>query len=139
MATATRRSIAAIAIMALVAVINLLGPTTAAAQCTTYTVTNNTRCDLILVVYNAAGDLVKFRLPASSATPITLPRGFGAPVGIITAGGAQVPFGRDRCTPCASIPTGRDGDGCCATICPDLNAPTRCALVIEPCSGRCIQ
>ncbi len=139
MATAIRRSIAAIAFMALVAVVNLLGPTTASAQCTTYTITNNTRCDLILVVYNAAGDLAKFRLPASSPTSITLPRGFGAPVGIITAGGAQVPYDRTGCTPCASIPTGRDGAGCCATICRDPNAPTRCALVIEPCSGRCIQ
>ncbi len=138
MATAILRSIASIAIVALAAIINLLGTATAAAQCTTYTVTNNTGCDLTLVVYNAAGATASFDIPSPRGT-ITLPRGFGAVVGIVSREGTKVPYDRRAggCTECVKIATWGHSVGCCATVCPDPTG-TPCSLVIQPCVSHCI-
>ncbi len=137
MTTAIRRSIAAIAIVALVAIMELLGAATAAAQCRTYMITNNTRCVLTLTLYNANGATASFQIPTAGAT-IALPRGFGAPVGIISNAGTRIPFNSlGGCTPCTAIPTPTHDVGCCATVCPDPSGTTDCALVINSCAARC--
>jgi len=138
MTTAIRRSITAIAIVALAALANLLGATSAQAQCRSYNVANRTTCDLIITVYNSLGNVASYKAPAGTTITATLPATFGTPLGIVTAAGAHVPFDpQTGCTTCAAFPGLNGGPSCCATLCPNpLGA--RCSLVLAPCSAPCI-
>ncbi len=138
MSAAIRTSIAAIAIVALITLVGLLSATTASAQCTTYTVINETRCELNLILYDGDGDVAGFHIYPTGAT-ITLPPGFDMPAGFISNAGTNMPFDLGSwCTPCASISGWFETPSCCAIACTiDKASGDGCIITLKPCRFRC--
>jgi hypothetical protein len=131
--TATiNRSIGALAIAAILALVTFLAPATARSQCTAYTITNNTACTVNITFYSGASLHTIFGITPGTANYPAPPF---VPAGIVTARGNFVTLPA-ACTGCITLRRTGSTTFCCATLC----SPTACSFIINPvaCSATCL-
>lgn len=126
-----------LAAAAVIALLSLLAPSGARAQCTSLTFTNNTSCTLDVTLYDASMGTYTFTNipPGGSMKPF--PAGFTA-VGLLTVKGNMV-TNPVSCQNCVTLHvTGAPaGVYCCATLCFRPN----CQVLINPvtpCTDDCL-
>jgi hypothetical protein len=113
-----------------------LAPQEARAQspCVVQNVFNFSGCPINLCLYDAAGVVNCYFIPAGGVTPIVL--GAFVPVGVVSAGGFQYPFAglpAPGCSPCYTPVA--PAVVCCVTVCYDQRA---CTFTINACPVPCL-